>query len=98
MLKSGIFPADECELSHHHGKVLVGTLSTPVGKEVQLVQRLQSPNFPSKTASSGHYLWRYLSDAKWVTLANSHTSTSQQGKYLTFDKTYIRQREKFRQS
>ena len=34
-------------------------------------------------------------DARWATLANSHTSTSQQGKYLTFDKTYIRQREKF---
>ena len=29
-----------------------------------------------------------------MTLANSNTSTSQQGKYLTFDKTYIRQVEK----
>ena len=31
-----------------------------------------------------------------MTLAYSNTSTSQQGKYLTFEKTYIRQVEKFR--
>ena len=31
-----------------------------------------------------------------ATLANSHTNTNHQGKYLTFDKTYIRHWERFR--
>ena len=31
-----------------------------------------------------------------ATLANSHTTTNHQGKYLTFDKTYIWHRERFR--